>query len=1228
MTVTVYAQKTQVLVSANQQVILGKLQVINLLNAETIKQQAYKIAALNKWPVFKIEHNGTIISLQGIDDLGLPLYLKTFNNASSASTTKTNSLYAGESLGLNINGSGNNLIGKVGIWDGGSILQSHQEFAGGKIETKDNIANLSQHSTHVAGTLVATGIYPVARGMAWGLKKLYAYDFNNDNSEMSAAASAGMLISNHSYGYIAGWNYNGSLDRWEWYGAFGKTEDYKFGFYDMIAKSWDEICFNAPYYLPVKSAGNNQDENGPEVGQPYYGFDSNNMLVSMGNRPAGINDNNGYDIIPTSGTAKNILTVGAIKGSAFGYEDSSQIKIAPFSSLGPTDDGRIKPDIVGAGVNVISTSNSNENSYTILSGTSMSAPNVSGSLILLQEYYAQLNQGAFMRSATLKGLVIHTTDAAGNTEGPDYIFGWGLLNTERAAQLIQLKGNKSIIQENNLADNTSFNLNVITSGYGPLKVTICWTDPEGNILPSGTLNSRTPKLVNDLDLRVSGNGYTFLPWKLNPDTPEAGAIKADNNVDNVEQILISKSVPGQVYTIKVNHKGTLTKGAQNFSLIVSGVGGNVYCASGSLDTNGGIIDQFNLNTINNILQNTCRSYSDFKSLSTNLEPGRSYPFSINTGSCGNNTNTIAKVFIDWNSDGDFTDSNETIAESQILSGADTFSGTIAVPLNVVTGNSSLLRIVLQETSSASQISSCGIYSKGETQDYLLNFVKPIIDIGVIAILNPEDGACPNPQQPITLKIRNTGTSTLSNIPIKVDVSDGTSIIATLNGTYTDSIKPLHEDDFTFAQSFITLPGKTYNISAQTALSQDLIFTNNTKDINFNVAIPPSPLFLSASVCESANQTYQLNGEADGTIYWYKDQTDSVPVAIGPSTTTVTPQNSGTFYVGINNFSAHLGPVNKQQFNTGSYDDQFGPKPVITVAAPMVLDSALLYTSKAGQLIFTVETTSGVILNSVTVNVIKSKPSEGNGEDMNDVGKMYRIGLLFPEKGSYRIGIAYNGATIYRSLNATGYPFAVGNDIVSLTGAYTEDSSGPSVLTNRYYYFYNMLFKAAGCTDFIKTPVSISIPEITQDGSSLVSNITANNQWYFNDDLITGAISKDYTPRISGKYKVVTTYPTGCTSSSELFSYIAGQSNSDDIELQVYPVPTLGVLNLNFYVANKSDISIKLLDLIGKELYLKKRNAFLGNYVDELNFTSLKQGIYLLNITIGSKAYTQKIVITK
>jgi hypothetical protein len=200
----------------------------------------------------------------------------------------------------------------------------------------------------------------------------------------------------------------------------------------------------------------------------------------------------------------------------------------------------------------------------------MATPSVAGSLALLQQHYYTL-KGVYMRSATLKALVIHTADEAGPSTGPDYMFGWGLMNTKNAALKISADQTADVMSELTLNNGATFTRDVVALGTEPIKVTIVWTDQLGTP-PAASLDPINPMLVNDLDLRISRLGNTYYSWKLDRDNPTNAATNvAENNVDNVEVVYIASPVAGATYTITVDHDGSLTGGPQAYSMIVSGV---------------------------------------------------------------------------------------------------------------------------------------------------------------------------------------------------------------------------------------------------------------------------------------------------------------------------------------------------------------------------------------------------------------------------------------------------------------------------------------------------------------------------------------------------------------------------------------------------------------------------------------------------------------------------------
>lgn len=506
-----------------------------------VKKEAERKASITEYvknnPDVKLQDKdylGNMRYLHHIDANSRPVYYSSRSNVGLATSIKTNKLWNGGGLSLDLQGQNMEVSAsqaRLGVFEPGPVRTSHQEF-GGRATTRDlpvfsTSDGNTEHATHVTGTMIASGVDATAKGMA-NAAKIDCYEVQTDEYvEIFDAGTGGMLVSNHSYGP----NYDNTK--------------VTLGVYSDDCNTHDTISYINKSHLQFIAAGNDRD-------------DGNSIT---------------YDILVGGCIAKNVATVGAVEilGSG-GYTGPGSVTMSDFSSYGPTDDGRIKPDFCAPGVQIYSSISTNDASYQSEDGTSMATPGAAASMFLLQQHHKN-KKTTFMKSATLKGLGIHTADECGANPGPDYAYGWGLLNMEKAIDVIDNKNSVHLMAEAILNNGATYQ-QPITSPGGVVKVTICWTDLPGTPLVSAPVDDRTPMLVNDLDLRIidanTNMPISTLPWKLDPANPSSAATRGDNNVDNVEQIYVS-SLPAGNYIIQVTHKATLSDGKQEFSLIATGV---------------------------------------------------------------------------------------------------------------------------------------------------------------------------------------------------------------------------------------------------------------------------------------------------------------------------------------------------------------------------------------------------------------------------------------------------------------------------------------------------------------------------------------------------------------------------------------------------------------------------------------------------------------------------------
>ncbi len=543
------ASDAKVLKSKTNEAILSKA------HAEAqklvVSEATLKKFAKEKDVPFRFEaKDGRIMQLAAIDGSGNPIYLIT-DNEKAAITSGVNLLQFGGASGYDLSGKDVKIV----EWDGGRVRATHQELVGKIIlgvDTGSIVNTLSDHSTHVAGTILATGINTKAKGMAPD-SKIVSYDFNNNFNELNASLSKQEgILSTHSYGYNTGWNLNAAGTGWDWLGdsAVSSTIDYRFGYYSEYDANIDRSLLAAPWHTLVRSAGNHRGDGPTNAGTTAEPREKDGGTT-------------GYDCVSFGSLPKNAIIVGAVNPVLY-YSGPQSVTMTSFSSWGPTDDGRIVPTVVADGAGVYSAFSTGDSAYGTMSGTSMATPATTGALTLIQEF-AKKKTGNYFTSPLIKSIITNTAKEAGNL-GPDYIYGFGLIDAKASVDLIENKGGVSDYKEGALKNGETVTLTFNVEAGKPFKATLAWLDkpgvPKADVQSTekkdpSFLNDRTPKLIDDLDLRVEQNGTVFLPYILDPANPANVATTGDNVVDNIEQIYIENPQTGTV-TLSFTHKGTLT----------------------------------------------------------------------------------------------------------------------------------------------------------------------------------------------------------------------------------------------------------------------------------------------------------------------------------------------------------------------------------------------------------------------------------------------------------------------------------------------------------------------------------------------------------------------------------------------------------------------------------------------------------------------------------------------
>jgi hypothetical protein len=502
-----------------------------------------------------------------------------------------------------------------------------------------------------------------------------------------------------------------------------------------------------------------------------------------------------------------------------------------------------------------------------------------------------------------------------------------------------------------------------------------------------------------------------------------------------------------------------------------------------------------------------------------------------------------------------------------------------------------------------------------------------IDLRLVEILSPADGACTNNQLPATVVVRNEGTLIVSSFSVQLNMSGAAT--GSLTQSFSRTLLPGDTAQLNLG-NLNTLAGGLIQLEAVVSTSNDRDSDNDSLNVSRLIDVIINPVILSSvdTVC-SGTQVLLRNDPSTGAqnIGWFDAQGNQ----IGSGDSLLTTVNQST--------SIGARVLGKTRYAVGPADSTFGNAQAfseftvgnnylrVQVLQPIRLRGMRVYPNRSGNIGFVIRddaTNAVVVSQNIPVSQTTTYAPVDVAVDINLSPGIYR---LSPTNNQTAGGMVFNNS---------GATFPYGQ-----AGVFTILGTNSTNVGN-YYYFYNLQIDFGSCPSPLVNKNLVVRPEpvaaFTVDGSASptysfnasTSTNAQNFEWNFGDGTTAQGTVVPKTYSASGTYTVRLIAIGACgrdTTTQNVNVTIGSTSVLDAVNrMQLYPNPNNGQFTLEFDQQQAQSLQLVVRDMQGRQVYQEVINSPLGSYRHELDLRELASGVYYLSLEQGNRRSQRRLVI--